>query len=408
MEETKLRLLREGIDFRATHYKFCGHSNSGLNDSTCYFMPVKSKGEAGLQEVFDLWNKLGDFKEILKTQNREKVISRIGMAFARSIPIDISRFKCGIMNDIPSKEKGKVFTDGIGKMREKVANHFAEELGLNYVPSAFQFRFKGMKGILVISNEIQRGVDIIFTKSQEKFKSTISDFEILSWSKGSQGKLSQQVISILSSGGVPDEVFVKLAKETIEEVKDETDVVRIVNEFKTGNYAEKIKGLVLSGHTSMTNHLLADLYYERKSRRLADLMVKHHLKLEKSRTCIGSLDFSRTLKENEIFFYCNDPLVQIEDGMEVLVTRYPAYHIGDIRKLIVRTIIPTLKQCQSDLLVFPLVGDRPIPDQMGGGDLDGDMFLLIWEPEIVKNFRESPPQKYGSPPGELKYGSYFF
>src|SRR5690606_38893539 len=99
---------------------------------------------------------LGNFRGILRKQNREKVISRIGMAFARSIQIDISHFKYAIMNDIPSKEKDKVFNDGIGMMTKKVAIYISEELGLNYVPSAFQFRFKGMKGILVMSNEIKR------------------------------------------------------------------------------------------------------------------------------------------------------------------------------------------------------------------------------------------------------------
>lgn len=47
-------------------------------------------------------------------------------------------------------------------------------------------------------------------------------------------------------------------------------------------------------------------------------------------------------------------------------------------------------------MVFPLVGNRPLPDMMGGGDLDGDTFWAIWDPRLIPARREEA----------LDYGAY--
>jgi RNA-dependent RNA polymerase len=29
------------------------------------------------------------------------------------------------------------------------------------------------------------------------------------------------------------------------------------------------------------------------------------------------------------------------------------------------------------------MGERPLPDMMSGGDLDGDMYFVCWEPSLI-------------------------
>jgi len=42
-----------------------------------------------------------------------------------------------------------------------------------------------------------------------------------------------------------------------------------------------------------------------------------------------------------------------------------------------------------NVVIFSKKGKRPLPDQMAGGDLDGDTYLVIWEPRILDQTDES-------------------
>ena len=53
------------------------------------------------------------------------------------------------------------------------------------------------------------------------------------------------------------------------------------------------------------------------------------------------------------------------------------YHLGDIR-YVTAVNHPELHHLY-DVVVFPGCGSRPIPDQIGGGDLDGDTYVLFFD-----------------------------
>lgn len=57
-------------------------------------------------------------------------------------------------------------------------------------------------------------------------------------------------------------------------------------------------------------------------------------------------------------------------GMDVLVTRNPCLHPGELQKLkaVERDELFRLVNC----IIFPTRGTRPAADLMSGGDLDGD------------------------------------
>jgi hypothetical protein len=60
---------------------------------------------------------------------------------------------------------------------------------------------------------------------------------------------------------------------------------------------------------------------------------------------------------------------------EVLVTRNPCLHPGDLQKLRV-VDVPEFEHLK-DCIVFPTEGKGPSADQMSGGDLDGDKCKLM-------------------------------
>lgn len=95
--------------------------------------------------------------------------------------------------------------------------------------------------------------------------------------------------------------------------------------------------------------------------------------IPKSRLLFGICDPRGTLKEGEcmvrIILHGNGQSVALH-GAEVIVTRNPCLHPGDIRKLKVVNC-PDLAHL-TDCIVFPTQGGRATADLMSGGDLDGD------------------------------------
>ena len=47
-------------------------------------------------------------------------------------------------------------------------------------------------------------------------------------------------------------------------------------------------------------------------------------------------------------------------------------------------------------IVFSALGARPLADKLGGGDLDGDEFIVIGEEEILRRVTIEAPHEYGS------------
>lgn len=72
----------------------------------------------------------------------------------------------------------------------------------------------------------------------------------------------------------------------------------------------------------------------------------------------------------------------------------PTY-IGDLRVLHTADV-PELRHLR-DVVVFPCVGDRPEPSKMSGGDLDGDIYAVVWDKKLL------PPKQQNRIGGEWNY-----
>ncbi|KAF8849897.1 RdRP-domain-containing protein [Acephala macrosclerotiorum] len=95
--------------------------------------------------------------------------------------------------------------------------------------------------------------------------------------------------------------------------------------------------------------------------------------IPKSRLLFGICDAWDVLKEGECAVKITmdgDGQPRALKGMEILVTRNPCLHPGDLQKfkVVERDELAHLVDC----IVFPTRGRRPAADLMSGGDLDGD------------------------------------
>ena len=67
---------------------------------------------------------------------------------------------------------------------------------------------------------------------------------------------------------------------------------------------------------------------------------------------------------------------------EVIVSKSPSTHPGDIRK--VKCIdVPELRYLVN-VIVFSKFGKRPLCNKLSCGDLDGDEYFVCWDNRLVK------------------------
>ena len=132
--------------------------------------------------------------------------------------------------------------------------------------------------------------------------------------------------------------------------------------------------------------------------------------IDKASLLIGVIDYYGILEENEVFIQLS-AMESIDDDLynkgcyvqggvvtgDVVISRSPSLHPGDIRKFKAVNDPVRLERLShlKDVVVFSQKGNRPVANCLSGGDLDGDLFLVIWD-ERFHEFEEYSPMSYQS------------
>ena len=246
----------------------------------------------------------------------------------------------------------------------------------------------------------------------------------MAWRLFAAATLNRQLILVLSALGVDDDVFVRKLKEMLlnleQAMTDEKMALHLLQKYIDPNQMTMtVAGMILEGFQHSKEPFVTSLLQLWRAWSIKYLKEKAKILIEKGAFLFGCIDETATLKGH----FDNDPhlgpdatyqnwveaLPQIflqisarKPGDRPLViegpcllARNPSLHPGDIR--VVNAVnIPALWHLK-DVVVLPQTGNRDISSMCSGGDLDGDDYLAIWDPELYPKEWNHVPMDYTPP-----------
>lgn len=406
------RVMNNGIRMGRWHWQFLAFGNSQLRENGAFFLCEDEKVTCNSIRAW-----MGRFTHIKVVA---KYAARLGQCFSTTRLL--GGMPAPTIVNIPDIEhNGYCFTDGVGKISPVLAKKIADEWKVDSVPSAFQFRMGGCKGVLVTWPEA-KDIEVHIRKSQEKFSSEFNGLEIIRLSHYATATLNRQTISILSCLGVPDAAFMNLLREELRNydraMTDRAFACKLLRQYVDESQSSLMIAEMLDHGFMETNEPYVKAMLELwRSFSIKYLKEKARVPVAESAFVLGCIDETGTLKGHttkkrrredksvkelpEIFLQISDPsnrgTPRIITGI-CIVGRNPSLHPGDIR--VVKAVdVPALRSLR-DVVVFPMHGDRDIPSMCSGGDLDGDDFFVIWNKDLIPNEWFHPPMNFDAAPAK--------
>ncbi|XP_021769354.1 RNA-dependent RNA polymerase 6-like [Chenopodium quinoa] len=393
-------LLKNGFYLCGRMYTFLAFSSNQLRDRSAWFF-AEDKRDKRLT-VNSIRNWMGKFTN----RNVAKCAARMGQCFSSTYAtVEISSDQ--VDSELPDIERnGYVFSDGIGIISPDLAMEVAEKLQLkDNPPCAYQIRFGGCKGVVACWPPKDDKIKIYLRPSMNKFQSRHTVVEVCSWTRFQPGFLNRQIVTLLSALEVPDEVFWRMQETMIAKLNQMLVNTDVAFDVLTASCAEQgnTAAIMLSaGFKPQTEPHLRGMLSCIRAAQLGDLREKARIFVQLGRWLMGCLDEVGVLEQGQCFVQVSNPSLencfskhgsrfsevkrnlQIVKGL-VIVAKNPCLHPGDIR-ILEAVDCPDLHHL-FDCLVFPQKGERPHTNEASGSDLDGDLYFVSWDENLI------PPSK---------------
>ena len=380
-------ILRGGVTINGEEYHFIGCSSSGLKERTCYMF------KGSLTDVNQVLEECGSF---LSIKSRYKRLKRIGLLFSSATPTHIEVLDDRVVEKPDIETSGGNFTDGCGAVSQALAKRLQESCKLtddNYHPSVFQIRYQGCKGVVIVDPKLKEKEQLVIRPSMKKFNPGTKPFQDLWLCDHSRpytfGHLNRQFITLLSSLGVEDEVFLHIQTEHFERLQNiqlnpeaAFEMLLLDNQPELASLCTTVESL-----TKYSSQL------SKVKTKLVSKLEKLRLPVVKSRNVFGVCDPTGTLKYGQCYFrYTEHGNSKTLQG-KVVVAKNPCYLLGDVRVLTAINVeeLNYLVDC----IVFPTQGERPHPSEIAGSDLDGDQYFVCWDKGLIIP-RVAEPYSYPS------------
>lgn len=281
------------------------------------------------------------------------------------------------------------------------------------LPSAFQIRFGGVKGVISVDSRLP-GKRMIVRDSMVKFDSTDTTVEVCTVARASPAFLNRQILALLSCRSVPDVLILQILDENLDVLlacdRKDKDARAVLlsgcgGDMHAGISVDDIADVIDAGFSVASEPFLSSMLAAVRASQLGDIKDRGRVFVPKGATLMGVMDESGVLEEDEVYFACTGRSASGTSAAafgadapwlrgaasEVTVTKCPCLHPGDLR-VVKHAPLSVLKardlSCESyfahlhNVLVFSQKGVRPLPNQCSGSDLDGDVYFATWDDRL--------------------------
>lgn len=413
------RVLQDGIQVAGRRFAFLGFSHSSLRSHSTWFLAPFVDRNLCRRDYDTILQTLGDFSEI---RIAAKCAARIGQAFSET-PYAVDLVKTNIMTrsmpDVKSADGTRVFSDGVGTISREALEEVWEALPMrSTAPTCLQIRWGGVKGMLSLDTRLSGKLICVREESMMKFPSRdqrelgICDVA----SRPLRLNLNRQLIKILEDMGTDYGWFTGLQDKALKLLRGFTRTAANTSTFL--RYQDIGSALGFPAFIGQLDKMGIDYRCDKFLRAVVEHVVLHELRLLKHKaripvdkcvTLFGVMDETGFLAEGEVYVAYDKTHTRsgyrmdasLVDGF-VIVTRCPALHPGDVQLATMRTPPPghalrDLKNC----IVFSQRGQRDLPSQLSGGDLDVDLYNVIWDPAACPKRVFEPADYPRTQPPEL-------
>ena len=372
-------ILSKGFKIGEKRFSFFNYSQSQFRNMSCWLL-------TNPEEVL---GKIGDFSDIKHLGKYAARISQTLTTTIKTIPIKKDLIMDDI-DDVKSKDGKYTFSDGVGKISIKIAKQISEKLKLNYIPSCFQGRFLGCKGVWTTMWDDDSG-QIYCRKSQIKFKVEKKEenyFELCDYSRYIQSYLNRQIILLLNSLGISKEVFTEKLDKYQNKLNDSKFVLSLVHYPEWNKILQKMNSC---GITKTNDRLIKSIIDSNLDILYNDIKKRARIYIEQSAYVIGIMDEYNILEYGEAYLHIKRDDLDLILDKKCAVAKCPCLHPGDIRILTFKKYREGDESTKKyevfnkyeNVVIFPSKGKRPHPDECSGSDLDGDNYFIFYDDDLV-------------------------
>ncbi|KAG6814591.1 hypothetical protein H0H92_000120 [Tricholoma furcatifolium] len=394
-------ILKDGFELAGRNFEFLAYSSSALREHSVWFMNPFRHPKEGLVNSDYIRQTLGDFKDTQLLKQPSKYAARLAQAFTATDPsVKIYNEEWEEVDDLGYEPY--LFTDGVGTIAKSLANeiwaalcsqrHGREENSV-VQPSAYQIRFLGYKGVVGVDEQLDKhpnGIRMRLRGSMKKFSvSSPVDGAMIEIAQSFERptacylnrELLRPLIMILEDLGVRLDSFIELQENAVADARtihdSSSQFQSVLNDHNLGQSYRlshlllKIsKELQLELHPKHPNPGYDnDFFSQLRGVAMMDVLrdIKHNARIliPESFLLVGVADEGPAYKAAGV-----DNVYTLDEG-NIFVQRVRA--IGKPPEGML-----CLFAHMKNVVVLPSVASK-----LGGGDLDGDQFSVIFHDPLL-------------------------